>query len=227
MRLETQERQPAGTPNGGQFAAGSTGEPRAVTLGVGNDQFAAAAQGRRREAQNAALPQDLDEPSLWRDGTDQALMPTVDTQAIADSHRDAAFDEAHLALCRQVEGQTSWPAPNTAEFEALVERSSTALASDAPREIYDEKDDNHRAATVYRGFLSHLDDTDRDDAFAAMDELGAGPPLVYDSAAGASTNREEVDRHYRACADAVRPWVVKDAQRAYALQGQGQASHRR
>lgn len=170
------------------------------------------------------MPQDLGEPSLWRDGTDQALMPTVDTQAVADSHREAAFDDVHVTLCRRAEHQTSWPAPDTPEFEALVERSSTALANDAPREIYDEKDDDPRAATVYRGFLSHLDDTDRDEAFEAMDELGSGPALVYDKAAGRAANREEVDRHYQACADAVRPWVVEDAQAAYALQGPGHTS---
>lgn len=224
MRLETQERQPAGTPNGGQFAAGSTGEPSAVTLSVGSDQFAAAAQARHH-AQDAALPQDQDEPSLWRDGTDQALVPTVDARSVATPHRDAAFDNVHLMLCRQAEGQTSWPAPDTPEFEALVERSSTALASDAPREVYDDKDGDHRAATIYRGFLSHLDDSDREEAFAAMDELGAGPPLAYDSATGQAANREEVERHYRACADAIRPWVAQDARTAYVLQSQRVAAH--
>lgn len=89
--------------------------------------------------------------------------------------------------------------------------------------VFDEKDTDERAATVYRGFLSHLDDTERDEAFAAMDELGSGPPLVFDSTAGQAANRDDIDRHYRACADAVRPWVVKDAQNAYALQEQGHA----
>lgn len=223
MRLETQERQPAGTPTGGQFMPGSTGEPDGVTLGAEGSGFADAADARAR-AQESALPQDLGEVSLWDDDVAQALQPKVDAVAVLRSHRYASHDPVHQGLGRRADEQTPWPQPGSADFDALVDRSSNALAGDRPREIFDEKDDDPRAATVYRGFLSHLDDTDRDDAFAAMDELGAGPPLVYDSAAGESLNREEVDRHYQACADAVRPWVVKDAARAYALQGPGHAS---